>query len=147
VSGALRLVCRPSRILRVITLALHGLAAAALWLADLPAGARLAGLAILLGSVLWHLRPRPETTLLADADGRWRLGASEAETVPIELLPATHVGPWLTVIQYRLEHANRRHAIVVLPDSLSADDHRRLRTWLRWRRPAAPDRSASTGPA
>lgn len=146
-TGALRLVCRPSRAQRAIAITLHGLAGGALWLADLPAGTRLAGLAALLASALWHLRPSPETTLLADADGRWRLGTQAGQAAPIELLPATHVGTLLTVIHYRFEHASRRHALVVLPDSLSADDHRRLRTWLRWRRQTEPDRSAPAGPA
>lgn len=44
-----------------------------------------------------------------------------------------HCSEWLVVIEFPLESARRGHLLLTLfPDSLGADDLRRLRRWLHY---------------
>ena len=47
------------------------------------------------------------------------------------ILPATTVFPWMILLVIREE--GKRHPLVLLADSTSGDDLRRLRVWLGWR--------------
>ena len=66
-----------------------------------------------------------------DRDGDWHEAALER---------GGFVSPWLILIPLAATGA-RLKWIVVPPDAASADDRRRLRVWLRWRR----DRTIPTG--
>jgi toxin CptA len=57
--------------------------------------------------------------------------ADDGEFRAAELLPGNTVHPWLTVI--RLSVDMKPVTVVVLPDSATAEEFRRLRVWLRWR--------------
>ena len=56
--------------------------------------------------------------------------ASHAESITLQ--PQTLVLPFLVVLLYRKESRSRLQALLVLSDSLSAEDFRYLRIWLRW---------------
>lgn len=45
----------------------------------------------------------------------------------------TTISPWLIVILLELPGSMRLRPLVILPDSLPAEDGRILRTWLRWK--------------
>jgi toxin CptA len=52
------------------------------------------------------------------------------------VLGTTYISPLLTVINMRLGGEARTRHMLVLPDSLPADDYRRVRVALRWAHPA-----------
>jgi len=58
-----------------------------------------------------------------DGEGRWR----EAE-----VLPDSYVSTWLIVVILGI-NGRRDRSLVLLPDAATAEELRRLRTWLRWR--------------
>lgn len=58
-------------------------------------------------------------------DGTWN-GPLARDRLNISL-----VSRWLCVLSARPEHGSVRF-FVLMPDSLSTDDGRRMRTWLRW---------------
>jgi toxin CptA len=64
--------------------------------------------------------------------GDWRHGAVMAGGL---------VARWFTVMRLRDNESARRRVLVLCVDSLGAEDYRRLRVYLRWRRrePAAND--------
>ena len=49
------------------------------------------------------------------------------------VLASTFVAPLLTVMNLCNPATGARCSVVLLPDSLPADDFRRLRVWLRWK--------------
>ena len=55
-----------------------------------------------------------------------------AETITLTLQPQTVVLPFLVVLLYRQASRRRLQALLILSDSLSAEDFRYLRIWLRW---------------
>jgi toxin CptA len=137
---ALRLSLRPSRLLAGALLLVHAMALAAVWL-GLGGWARyLAGTGILasLGTSLLRVR-QPDVRFLelyedgrapwGDPAGGWhegRLGASHfasAGLVVLELKPA----------------GRRRKWVVLMADSVSREDFRRLSVWLRWRARPEPE--------
>jgi toxin CptA len=71
------------------------------------------------------LELRPDgSAAVQDRRGRWR----EAR-----LLGSSFVSPGLTIINLTVAGARLRRSLVVAPDSLSTNEFRRLRVWLRWR--------------
>lgn len=108
----------------------HALALLALWLAALTPAWQIAATVALTASAIHYSRRLQNgiTALEADAGG-YRLlnrGAWLDAQMRHALVTAT-----LTVVEFRLANG-RRLPLVLLPDSLSADDYRRLRVWLRW---------------
>ena len=105
----------------------------------------LISVAVLLYSLLFELRmalrlgskavvklriAAGETLQFAMRDGQWHEG---------EVLGSTTVTSFLTVINLRVGSQRGIRSIVILPDSMAADDYRRLRVWLRWRPAAQAD--------
>lgn len=129
---SLTLTIRPSRWYARAALGLHLLAGGAVWLADLHWVARLAALAAIGTSLAMSMRPRAGVDLRCQSDGHLAVRRGD-DWVPAGLLPDSTVLSWLAVLRYRLPGARGTDALVVLPDSLPADDFRHLRVWLRWR--------------
>ncbi len=114
----------------------HGMAILALWLAAMPQLGQIGGTILLCGSAIYYfkrLRSDAVTALEADASGYRLLDRGSWVAVQIEQAMVTTT---LTVIQFKRE-SGRRVALALLPDSMDADDYRRLRVWLRWVKPAA----------
>jgi toxin CptA len=113
-----------------LLLVVHLAALAALFLALLPAPARLAGVT-LLGASLWATWKRPVAVRLrAKADGQLEVWRAAAWT-PVKLRPDSVALPWLIVLRWR--EGRRPHNLILPADALSGDEHRRLRVWLRWK--------------
>jgi hypothetical protein len=68
------------------------------------------------------------TLLVSSGDWYWNDARGCTELV---LSGAVIVWPQLIVLPFREQHRRWRKTLVLLPDSASADDRRRLRVWLR----------------
>ena len=140
---ALRLDLKPSRLFAGSLVLLHGLALAAAW-AALSGWARyLLCLAILasLGSALVQTLRRQALSLELHEDGRasWRdPGGTWHE---VRMGKGHFVSGVLVLVDLRSVGPGRGKRMVLMPDSMSPEEFRRLRVWLRWRRgPAGPKR-------
>lgn len=132
---SLRIDLRPSRLLRVLQItqmALAILATALVAVQYLPALLLL----VPLGMGLWSLRDtnsNPRALVLMEDD--WYLVYDE-HVLKADLCAEFHCKAFLQVLQFRLECSNgivRKHVwTVILPDSASHEDRRRLRVVLRW---------------
>jgi|SRR5215813_7581500 len=134
----LRIDLRPSRLLSLVLVVAHGLAAYSVWisLGGLPkilaAVAVLASLAATLAHALLRT-PGSAVSLELAEDGRaswrdrrgaWREGA----------LGSSHfVSPLLVVVELKPRHRGVKR-LVLFADSASRDELRRLRVRLRWGR-------------
>jgi len=135
---ALRLHPKPSRLLAGALVSAHGLAGAAAWISlsgwvqYLAWGAILASLAqALLRAV------HPVLSLELDEDGRasWR---NRDGTWHEGRLGSSHfVSAVLAVLELETPGLSRRKRVILMADSVSTEDFRRLRVWLRWRRSPA----------
>ena len=134
----LRIDLRPSRLLSLVLVLAHGLAAYSVWisLGGLPrilaAVAVLASLAVTLAHALLRT-PGSAVSLELAEDGRvsWRdrRGAWHEGTLGL----SHFVSPLLVVVE--LKPGNRgAKRLTLLADSASRDELRRLRVWLRWGR-------------
>lgn len=127
----LTLTPQPSRWLKRAVWTLFGLAALAIMLAALPLWLQGLGLALLLLAALRD-QGQGAMRLQCQADGSLSVLQGE-EWRPVMLMPGSIVNPWLTTIRYRSETGKRTGTMVLLSDSLDAEDFRRLRVWLRWK--------------
>jgi hypothetical protein len=87
----------------------------------------------ILAALAWHrLSPRV-TAIRLEVDGGFSMQRVDGESfAAATLLPGATVHPWLTVI--RLHGGDVRFSTVIAAvDSLSKEDFRRLRIFLRWR--------------
>lgn len=127
----LTLAIRPSRWLQHASWLLTGLTVAALMLVALPPWLQGLGLAPLLLATL-RSKGQGAMQLQCQADGRLSLLQTGKGWQPVALLSGSIVNPWLTTIRYRSETGKQVGTLVLLPDSLDAEDFRRLRVWLKW---------------
>ena len=150
-SDRVRVPFRPSRTLPAAILLAHLLAASGLFLAGVPYWPALAGCAAIGASAAWRIflaiRRRDLSAVLElSADGSCAItgmpglsgGTLRADSVALR---------WLVIL--RLDGARSRGArsLVLLPDSMGAEDWRRLRVFLRWGvRFAAEGSTPSAGP-
>ncbi|MEW5769189.1 MAG: protein YgfX [Pseudomonadota bacterium] len=118
-----------SRVLRGAVGALHALAIVAVWQAELPVGVQEGGTLALLISCWLYSRPRPPVTLRCHKDGRVEM-RSGSEWLALATTSAPMVLPWLAVLHFT--HLGQHTCLAIAADTLSTDDFRRLRTWLRW---------------
>lgn len=121
-----------SQRLRFAIAALHLLASAAIFLADVPWTVR----TLLCGAVavsLFQTWPRRrEEKLRTDEKAcpqLWRDG----EWQDVTLLDDSVVLPWMTLLSLRRHDEGQRLRLVILADSLNADEFRRLRVWVKWK--------------
>lgn len=127
---------RPSVSLAAVLLLGHGLALVGVLPCNLPLIAK--GLLILLlvlscthGVVrhAWHRNCPGALTLRRD--GRMELVWSDGRAFELDVDSRTMVHPWLIVL--RLRSGRWMENLVLSSDVLGADNHRKLRVWLRWK--------------
>ncbi|MDZ4253818.1 MAG: protein YgfX [Sulfuritalea sp.] len=122
------------RLLLVQSLA-HLAAAAAVLASHVPSWLA-ALLLLLLGASLARLRRLlPVAALMLGGDGRLQTVDADGTASEATVHPHTLVLSFLIVLLYR-QHGRLR-ALTLPGDSLSAEDFRQLRLWLRWRSTAA----------
>ena len=134
----LTILLKPSRRLLAIQLAVHGIAAASVLLSSIP-GWMAALTLVLVGYSLARLRGAsfPVRLILRDQGQFETVGADDTVTEAL-VHPQTVVMAALIVLLYRQE--GRVRSLTLAGDSLSPEDARQLRLWLRWR--AAPGQPA-----
>lgn len=132
-----------SRLLTVILALVHGMAGVAVWLPDWPLVLSL-GLSCLVAfsvSFAWRRAQPAFGQLRLFADGRIQVQMIGADDfLSAQLSPSATVYPWLTVFALTVGGSVRYP--VVLVDSISPEDFRRLRVWLRWKAAASGNDNA-----
>lgn len=131
------LALRPSRKLAVLLLAAHAATGCMLLWLPLPPWLRGGAALLLLGSavhtVMRHalLRgPRAITALAFTDSEQVSIGRRDGSWQAGRILGSSTVGALLTVLN--IAASGRTAHVVLLGDSLPADDFRRMRIWLRW---------------
>ncbi len=119
----------------------HALTLLALWLTALTPTWQILATVVLTGSAIHYFRRlhKDGITALEADDSGYRLldrGTWLEAQMRHALVTAT-----LTVVEFKQTNGRRR-SLVLLPDSLAADDYRRLRVWLRWVKPENAHESA-----
>ena len=132
-----------SRILATILLMGHIAVAVTLVWVDIAVVFRMLIVAILLVSLVYELRSaalrlgaEAVMKLRIDRDNTLSVQLRSGVWYPCEVLGSTCVTSSLTVLNLRWGGRRRIRSVTILPDTMAADDYRRLRVWLRWR-PAA----------
>jgi hypothetical protein len=98
----------------------------------LPIFAKLAAWAVLALSLARLLTVRRQVvSLTLNANGRLDLTRAGSEPIDCAVDAETTVLPWLVVL--RLKTGKTTETLLVPQDALGTDEHRQLRTWLRWR--------------
>lgn len=138
--GPLRIRLKRSRIGRGVLLAVFLCTLVAIGLADLPLYGQVV-LALLAGAITlqaWRAPHPLELRLHEDGRLEWRAAAASWQSASV--LAHSSVSPWGCLLAYRTEGQRRTRHALILPDSLAADDFRRLRVWLRWQAQVEGDR-------
>lgn len=138
---SLRLELRRSRLAATLILASYTATAVLLLSLPLPAGAAIAGgggiivaCALALGQATGRNAP---AMLRLGVDRRIVVITRNARTCHGEILADSFVGHRLTTIVWRPDGARRARTLMIMSDTLTADDFRRLRVALRYGRAIA----------
>jgi toxin CptA len=138
-AATLRVALRPSLWLGIALGAGHA-AALAIAAAMLPAGA--ASCAVIAVGLSWlDAQRRHVARTAADAIVGLQLSTSGGMVVhqrsgryQAGRLVSRFVSPALVVVTLRLPRGWRTIPVVILPDAVGTEEHRRLRVWLKWSR-------------
>jgi len=80
------------------------------------------------------LKPRDSVIVMSlRRDGGVEATTREGVMIVGRQMAGSFVHPWFTTILWRPDGARFSRAVVVMPDSLPADQFRELRVWLKWR--------------
>ncbi|HCA26203.1 MAG TPA: hypothetical protein DEP05_00870 [Betaproteobacteria bacterium] len=131
---------KPSRQLLGVLVMAHSLALVMVFLAALPPGVKAAAAALVLVSAYYYVR-REALRAAPDAIVALHLGAARACTLETvggacwegNVLNTSFVSAKLAIVNVRLAAKRKVRHVVVLSDTLAAEDFRRLRVLLRWR--------------
>lgn len=129
---------KPSAYLAIALIAPHGIAMAALLSLTLPFWAHGLLILLLLTSLLYYLRhnawlsaPSSAISVLLDEDRIVLIQRSGTQIVG-KLSSNSLISPLLTVLNLLPQNSHRACSVVILPDSLDAEDFRQLRVCLKW---------------
>ena len=126
----LSLPVRRSRLLTAALCLAHAMAGIALAPTDLPTFVKLAIWLALAVSLTVSLFNAPPAELAIDQYGGMHIHERSGERVEASIASATIVLCWLIVLRLTTARGNR--SLVLLPDNLERDGHRKLRVALRW---------------
>ena len=126
---------KPSRRLLLIQSAAHVVAVAAVLASTVPPWLAAVLLLALGASLARQRRKLPAESLVLHGDGRFATVGADGTASEAAVHPHTLVLSFLVVLLYRQDGCLR--SLALLGDSLTADDFRQLRLWLRWRSTAA----------
>ncbi|MBK8116214.1 MAG: hypothetical protein IPK44_17855 [Candidatus Accumulibacter sp.] len=123
---------RRSRLLWCLTSLLYVVAASCLLALPWPPGL-LCVLLVALALSAWHaLRPSRVVGLRLGNRGDLLLLLAGGDALSVAVQPETAVFRQLIVLRVRGDDQRRTDSLALLPDSMSAEQFRRLRLWLRW---------------
>jgi toxin CptA len=135
-----RVPISPSVRLALVLCAIHGAAAALLWLVPLPLPGKAVATAAVAVSLV-YLLARDAALHAAHAivgleigdGGRLSYWTRSGRRVECEVLDSSYVSPHLTIVLLRESGRARTRRVILLPDSMDPRDFRTLRVWLRWK--------------
>jgi toxin CptA len=141
----LRLDLRPSRLLALALVGTH-VAALALAFLALPQWWLRIILTAAAAASLWHAIRHAALRVAGSAisevelrgDGSARVRRRDGRSDEVRLSRSTFVAPNLAILVFCAGGWRPARSVVVLPDTLSAEQLRQLRVWLRWRRSPRP---------
>jgi toxin CptA len=130
---------RASWLLVVILALAHGAAIAVVLLVSIPLWVKLsaaAGLTVHLFVVVRRqallLTPDSAVAIQIGSDNVLSVQARHGEWSEYAVLGDTYVTWYLTVMNLRQAESHAVKRVAILPDSVDAEDFRKLRVWLRW---------------
>lgn len=124
---------RRSRLLSALTGLLHIVAAASLLFLPWPPAPRYLLLVVVALSAGFALRRSPFVGLRLLDNGALACRLASGEHLAVAVQPDSVVFSPLIVLRVRDGDTGRRYSLALLPDSMSAEQFRLLRLWLRWR--------------
>jgi toxin CptA len=135
--STLHIRLRPSRVLALVLLFMHGGAMAVMVPAGLSPWLTLLISAGIVTSLVHTLKAHAllrarnaVVQLVWDAEGEWTLLTAAGQSFKARLLPTTYLHPHVVILNFRRDHRWGSRAVVVLPDAVDADTFRRLRVRL-----------------
>ncbi len=136
----LKVRLRPSWILAAILAAAHGAAIVIIALVSMALWLQLIAIAALAASLIYEIRhtvllraPDAVVALEIASDDALSIQTRGGDWIRCEVLGSTYVTYLLVILNLKdLEHGRVKRA-VILPDSIDAEDFRKLRVWLRWK--------------
>jgi toxin CptA len=128
---------RLAAILSIAHLATSGL----LGLLALPLSIRVIIVAILIISLIHYLRQdalliasNAVVAFVLSDEMQCTVTTYSGKSMIYAVMSSTFVTPYLTVLSLKSTEKFFAHSVVILPDSIDAEEFRQLRVWLRWRR-------------
>ncbi len=138
--AALSVRLKSSTHLAAILNSAHIIAAVLLWPLALPIGIKLAGVVIMVMSLIYYLRHdallSASTAVVAfelSDTMQCTLETRSGKSIICTILVSTFVAPYLTVVNLQPLDQFFARSVVILPDSIDAEEFRRLRVLLRWK--------------
>lgn len=125
---------RPSRLIAMLVLTMHVIAALACVQLPVSLLSRLVLLLAVFGSLTSNgvlYRRRTPRRLSWSQEQGWRITNREGKEFTVEPLPDFYLGAWLVIVRFRDETA-RTHTVLLAQDSARAGGLRRLRVLLRF---------------
>lgn len=131
---------KPSVQLTVILSVAHFSVACMVWLLTLPISVKLLGSVVLIASLIFYLRHyallETRKSIIAfelTEQLKCTLETREGKKIPSIILGSTFVSPYLVVLNLKRQHYFFLYGIVILSDSIDAEEFRQLRILLRWK--------------
>ncbi len=109
------------------------LAGMALWLEVIAIAALMASLIFNVWQSALLRTPDAVTGLEITSDDKFSIQTRRGRWIECEVLGSTYVTSFLTILNLKRMDSGRTTHAVILPDSLDAEDFRKLRVWLRWK--------------
>ncbi|WP_090721576.1 protein YgfX [Nitrosomonas sp. Nm166] len=131
---------QPSHLLAILLNLTHFAAVGLLWPLTLPLDIKMVIVAMLLMSLIYYLRQdallTSNTAVVAFAlsdEMQCTLTTRAGKQIICKVQGDTFVAPYLTVLNLKPAGKFLMRSVVILPDSIDAQEFRQLRVWLRWK--------------
>lgn len=141
----LKIKLRASWRLAAVLLIAHGAAIALIVVVSIPQWLGLVAATALILSCLVSVRrtglllaPASTISIEISSDDVLTVQTRRGEWIECEVLASTYVASFLTVLNLREVERERIRHVVVLSDSIDAENFRNLRVWLRWKHASQP---------
>jgi toxin CptA len=149
----LRIRLTPSRLLAAMLILAHTAAIALVLMVELPQWLKVVAMVLLIAQCAVAVRRQAfltgadaATAIEITSDHRINVETRAAGWCEYEVLGSTYVTPYLTVLNLRQSGTRSARHVLLLPDSLNADDFRKLRVWLRWKEDSANSSRRAANP-
>ena len=135
----LKINLRPSWILAAILAVAHGAAIAAVVVVEMPLWLTFVVMVALIANLSLELRhaslrmPDAAVAIEISSDNVFSVQTRRGEWLEYEVLGNTYVLSFLAILNLKQTDNGAAKRIVILPDSIAAEDFRKLRVWLRWK--------------